>query len=230
MLDPKRPPHELESIDVPSDKRDANIGGFFGYNFITIAKNKDGEATLVGLGTSAKHLKRGATGGILYPPLRSGEIVPIFNYLFKVEVEPDPNGYFAAKWIHPDKFPPGVKLDLDSVAVPLARTEPGHAGFHGRSVRVREIEMRDKKLEATVSLEESSGPLIEKFAVLRAGDVLDLGRGLGKQVRRIVPPDKKTRIIGWVEFEPDTLGEEEMKKFTGRIVRPVKIDKTPIDR
>jgi hypothetical protein len=229
-LDPKRPPLELKSINVPSYQRDVNIGGFFGYNFIGVGKDKNGEAIVVGLGTSATHLKRGATGGIVYPPIRDGELVPLFNYLFKVEVGPDPNGYFAAEWIHPDKFPPGVKLDLDTVAVPLARTEPGYAGFHGRSVRVREIEMRNKKLEATVSLEESMGSPDAKFAILQAGDILDLGRELGKKVRRIVPPDKKTRVIGWVEFEPDTLGKEEMEKQLNRVIRPVKRDTPLIDK
>lgn len=190
-------------------------------------EGKDGIAVATSLYMSLDYLKRGAGTGITFPPIRDGDLVPLFGALYKTAVQPGPQGSLTAQWIHPDDYPSGVKLDTDSVAVPLARGNVGHGSFNGQGVRIHEIQLRDKQLEATVGVYKE-----ETFGTVRVGDVFIYSSkyNLGKQVRRIVPPDKMTRIIGWVEFEPDTLKGDELKKHGGRIVRPIKRDTPAIDK
>lgn len=206
------------------------VGGFYDCRSSTFFEvGKDGIAFTNGLTMATGYLKKGGGPVVHFPSIRDGDFFPLFGALYKATVTPDPDGSLVAEWIHPDDFPAGVKLDTDSIAIPLGRTQVSYGTFNTRLVRVRAIEERDKKLEATLDEvydEETFGTVNAAGGTVRVGDVYIYSTqfNFGVKVRRIVPPNAKTRIIGWVEFEPETLGEAELKKFNGKIVRPVKRD------
>ena len=57
-------------------------------------------------------------------------------------------------------------------------------------------------------------------AMVKAGDIVLL-RDKGHVVRAIVPPDRETRVIGWVELSPHPIPEADLIRDKKLFVRPM---------
>jgi hypothetical protein len=185
-----------------------------------------------------------------YSPLLKGDIVPVYGYLYRVTdvgAVTDPisgrKTYgLLLDWIKGENVPPGIALRPDSVAVPLQRHKPGGwvllIGYMTRRNYVRvvleaiePVEGDTKAFMARVSQNEHPG--VDQggnapTAKVREGDILmvegkskeGIGYADGYLVRRIVPPDETTGVIGWLELAPRPVDEKELKKQADRVVRP----------
>jgi hypothetical protein len=107
-----------------------------------------------------------------------------------------------------------IGLVPDSVVVPLGkgvgfRFDVGSEHSDSNTITVKTIAAagpNGRPPEARILLEYSGGSYQPRPAVdatIAVGDVLRLLRGTRLTVRRIVPPDEKRKIVGWVELSPN---------------------------
>jgi hypothetical protein len=144
---------------------------------------------------------------VQYGRLYEGDIAPIFTALYRV-AEADPNeNWITVKRIDESKFLNEIGVKPESYALPL------NAG-----VRIAAVQFQVKSI--TPGKDKKSGPVarliasyvvptetvvakgIERnFSQLRAGDLVEVADSKYK-VRKIVPPDAKRQVVGWVELTP----------------------------
>lgn len=161
---------------------------------------------------------------VYYPPVRAGDLIPGFRGEvctvgpLAVPGPGEPSTFFFTTLRSP---PPGTELQPDGWAVPIKETH-----FHYGILRVNHKDRKWRlwvdgvsvpaggKPAAEVTVELNTGTPRES-ATIRAGDVL-LFAGEGRRVSAVVPKDAKTRVIGWVEFDPYPLTPEEAERAVAR--------------
>ena len=62
--------------------------------------------------------------------------------------------------------------------------------------------------------------------MVKAGDIVLL-RDNGHVVRAIVPPNRETRVVGWVEVSPHPIPEADLIREKKLFVRPTPKDDKP---
>ena len=181
------------------------------------------------------YLKARGTASVQYPPLRAGDIIPMFGRLYRTGTPEYRSVVFT--YLKPDEYPPGVTVAEKSFVVPITRAAvvDNHSNLEGNQLYAWQIDPPaggKGAASATFEIWPPDGQLGEKDRILTAtvkvGDILmlpiksPLGKEAGHKVLAVIPPDPKTRVIGWVEFEPKALfKEDELAKDGGRLVRPV---------
>jgi hypothetical protein len=151
--------------------------------------------------------------------LKTGDLVGILGGVFRAECGSD---FAVLDRVPENDLPNGVKApEWDSITLP--RT--GGAGFNLTLLKVSEI--GDKKdatallrVELSFREEQRKQGNINLSAKVKAGDILLL-RDKGHLVRAIVPPDEKSRVIGWVELSPEPIPEADLIRDKKVIVRPM---------
>jgi hypothetical protein len=169
-----------------------------------------------------------------YPRLREGDLIPGYNgqvcAVGRLEVPKrgDPSTF---SFRTAPKPPPGTALQPDGYGVPLKGadgdpalgtlrlTKQGHYSVWVDAVAAPADGPRTADLRLQYEFGEAP-----KAATVRAGDVL-FYTGVGYRVVNVVPKDPKTRVIGWVEFDPKALptGDEAKaaaEKAGGKVVVP----------
>ncbi len=154
--------------------------------------------------------------GVLYPDLKVGDVVPALGHVFEVArtgggKRPD----VLLRKLKGDKVPRGAATSADALAVPMSKDGRGQFFLHGNCTKVETIKPPSKAGEqphADIAVLVSL-PLIDEqmwvYTRARPGDMVLFGRAAHK-VLAVVPPDVKTRVIGWVELDPDPIEEREL--------------------
>src|SRR5262249_1777290 len=123
----------------------------------------------------------------------------------------------------PDEdLPRGVKVPAwDSLTVPLY----GGGGFDHIGLNVSEIARKDQG-EATAVLQIHIGfggvpkkNPVGQGATVNASNIVLLG-DKGRLVRGVVPADRGSRVVGWVEFSPEWTAEADLIRGKKAFVRP----------
>jgi hypothetical protein len=154
--------------------------------------------------------------------LSIGQLAPLPNALYKV-VGLDPvRNEIKLERVKDAEVPKDIAIDRSSVAVP-ANTElmlPANAYDAGSTVELKAIKIgkgQGQKINAAVEVSNTfpkkdspreSITEVKRFD-LAVGDEINLVHGYRFTVRKIVPPDEKRKIIGWVEFTPKRVVEEK---------------------
>lgn len=213
--------------------------GRAGYGVVTggIKAGPDGRPEVRGLylnpSIRAAEIHPHATpSSVFYPPLRAGDLIPgLRSQVCQVDDLVVPGrGEPSTFSFHTVRNPPdGTALQPGGWAVPVKASE---ADF-GTLRATREGHYRvwvdavaapkdgPKTADLTVSYGTADTP---KGATVRTGDVL-FYTGFGYRVVNVVPKDPKTRVIGWVEFDPKAFPTEEEAKSAavksgGKVVVP----------
>ncbi|MGF1581551.1 MAG: hypothetical protein ACFCD0_19665 [Gemmataceae bacterium] len=166
---------------------------YYAYKFDAV--NLKGKRTVGLLATaSPKH------GGVTYPRLKTGEIIPLFGRLYVYDGA-------ALIRLSPKRIPKGLSLKSDSQVCPLHRNNGGSCRvgyrnqkgeYQSRSLWVVLIEGPTKnRMEpvAHIKLDDFRATA----TVVRLGTVLTFGQ-TEVRVRNIVPADPSKKILGWVEL------------------------------
>jgi hypothetical protein len=172
--------------------------------------------------------------GLTYPNIGMGDVVPAFGWVYRVS-QVGPSGPAAERntWIKLKKlpksaWPAGARLRQDSFAVPLSGDgERGRANLHDASLTVESISTpRGGKPEAKVYVKHSvpGYQFPRMYATVREGDVL-LIHTAGHRVRSVVPPDPKSKLVGWLELSPDPILEADLVRDKVPFVRPKLVKK-----
>lgn len=155
-----------------------------------------------------------------YPPVREGDLTPGFNSQV-CEVGPlaMPNrgGPVTFTFATVLKPPPGTALRRGGWAVPI-KQGTADLGYLESSkidekwrVWVNRVVVPAKgPPTADLSFDLWTWPRLAK-ATVRAGDVVRYDE-FALRVVNVVPRNPKTRVIGWVEFDPKPLTPEKAKK------------------
>jgi hypothetical protein len=161
-----------------------------------------------------------------YPSLAKGELAPAFGTIYRVE------GLAPLEFRRVPKadLPAGIAIKPDSYILPrLGRTSyshaysrpvPGrlnsrkatliwHVSFEVRDMTVDEdpAQPPSADIDVWLRMDFHVGPRIREdygksdFQTVRAGDRLVIGDFV-HDVRKIVPPDPKRHVTGWVELSP----------------------------
>lgn len=181
---------------------------------------------------------------VIYPPLRAGDVVPLFGRLYAAGT-PTQEAMVFTRLLPPVEAPKGVAVAERSFVAPATR--PGVAddysllwdnrlyprtfgpkpGAAGAATATLEVWPPDKALAEDdvrvlgVTLEAGDILVLTTSPKMQGGAIV--GKEVGMKVLAVVPPDPKTRVIGWVEFAPQALfTEKEFAKDGGRVVRPTK--------
>jgi hypothetical protein len=149
---------------------------------------------------------------VTYPDLYVDDIVPVWDYLYRVTEIVDsgePKGVLGRdsvglEWVENRKLPRGITFQPGSFAVPLTYNGEGGGAMYNNAVDVLKIEPSKAGAVAEITVVGNSKSTVR----VRAGDVLTIGKARHK-IRNVVPRDKKTHVIGWVEIDPDPLKEEK---------------------
>lgn len=161
-----------------------------------------------------------------YGELRNDDLVPVLGYVYRVKsMKQGQNGRFkfghevTLVWVPDSDLPRGLALGKDPVVVTLL----GSNGVNKYALMATRIDPADEKgaKDRVVSAQLLiTGPPPEEptgkagtsgKAKVTIGDVLLLG-DLGYKVRNIVPKSDKTKAIGWVEFEPDSIKKANLDR------------------
>ncbi|MSU77706.1 MAG: hypothetical protein EXS16_06385 [Gemmataceae bacterium] len=219
-----RPPGTfLESLSFVEQKGSIPVGKDYRYANTILTTNYDGTGRC---SYSAYFLgqKYGMSLGAGCH-FQTGDVVGMLGGVFRAKFD-----YWGAVLDRiPDKdLPKGAKLpEWDSLTVPLQGAGGFGLGRYVVSLKVLEIGVKPQT-DVTASLEITIGFNQKKSATkknivlsakVKAGDVLLLW-DKGHQVRAIVPPDRKTRVVGWVELSPDPIPEADLIRDKIAFVRP----------
>lgn len=223
---------------VPFDGGRSTLDSTCSAHLDTVMKNGEGE--LYARGVFIEHLwialkRKNETrhSTVYYPELRKGDLVPVYSYIYELtNIVPwdgppkDGNHRIDLKMLPKDKVPAGLSLGKDPMLVPLE----GGSVFRLYLVKATAIELPPDKAPSgkdkpVAKLELSYHPLESKTAThytasVMPGDSLLLG-GHGFKVRNVVPKDKKTKAIGWVEFAPEPIPKAELVRDQVKFVEPV---------
>ncbi len=174
---------------------------------------------------------------IYYPPLREKDVVAAMGYLYRVSDLNPPLEGIAMKLISDKEAPARLSVEWDSLIVPM-RTgyedkaeksgQVGRTQFQWHFLLLDKVEVpkakdtNPKDIVAHARICEW-GENVEKGipVKLKPGDYLVL-RQMGHKVRKIVPPDVKTQVIGWLELEMRPIPEADLIKNKIPFIRPEK--------
>ena len=176
---------------------------------------------------------------VYYPPVMEGELVPAIGHVYKV-VFPEKHYEVIFERVPDKKLPKGVKPLADSFLIPLDRFDQNSYVLlpyvtntlnfaRDRSVKllkwdrlvwVRSISnVKDEYVaKMQVNRSEAMQPIPKlPFYEVRIGDILVLGTD-GHEVRNIVPYNKETGVIGWVELSPHPITGIDLKNAKNKVV------------
>lgn len=230
QIESNLPPGVFRDIAIPPPKPvpERLNGGHIGYvldvkdisgrNFYRVTVTRFSEATGTFINGNL-HLKK--YGTVAYPPLKNGQIVPMFGALYRVE-----SAAFICelKLIESKDLPPGISFQYDSFFIPIRHPEfggetreKGLNRLHCEKIVADKDQKQTPVAELRIDISEPTRSAGN--AQVREGDILVLGE-FGHRVRKVVPADTKTKVIGWVEFDTKGIPVDELKKSKDRIVRP----------
>ena len=173
------------------------------------------------------------------PQLVSNDVIAARGALYRVRVGSDSMGWRRLEATGPYK---GLEPSIDTIAVPLATPSRrgskyddgrvalvGEARLYGTAFQVAAIEPTseaDPTLVARLFNRQvvEEGKYVDHEATLREGDYLSIKDNAHK-VLRLVPRDKKTKVVGWMVLAGDPTPDETLKKLGKRPVRLVKVKK-----
>ena len=147
--------------------------------------------------------------------LKAGESLPIFDALYRV-VEVKPGNYMRLKKVTDEKLARDITSDRSLIVVPVGSGihfvfyQDGQRFGDTSIVRVSAVVVGDRAgadrarshtrtRRRAIRLTGATTPSTQRSA----GDAVPLVRGCQLTVKKIVPPDEKDHILGWVEFSPD---------------------------
>lgn len=167
-----------------------------------------------------------STGG----RFQTGDLVGLLGGVFRADCF---DADAVLERIPDDKLPKGAKVPKwDSLTVPL----PGTTGFNkGIYVKVLDIDAKGEKgstasLQIVLTLRDKPPKdWTTLTATVKQADILLLRDNLrqcdnGHLVRAIVPPDRKTRVVGWIELSPEPIPEADLIRDKKAFVRPTPKD------
>lgn len=175
----------------------------------------------------------GPSFSIWYANVRRGDLLPILGHLYQVTAmgETTRQGrdvpYVKAELVPQKDRPPGTDQRAWALSVPVQRGGRGGANLHDARIVVKEVIPPAKaggKWTArigVISYAKGTVDLVTEEAVVSEGDVVLLHKAAHK-VWSIVPPDPKTRVVGWVALDPDPIPEADLVKKKLPFVRPAK--------
>lgn len=126
---------------------------------------------------------------VTYPDLKPGDVIPIFGTVYRVAFAGRP---IRLKWVKESDLPKEARFEDDSYLVPV-----------GGSGQLRGLPFLFKEIKTV----ETDGKTVHRAVIDRypksygRGDDFEIGDHLYR-VRNVVPPDKKSGIIGWLELAP----------------------------
>jgi hypothetical protein len=179
-------------------------------------------------------------GGVYYPPLAEGDIVPLLGGLYRVSS-------MRPKVIEFLKLEPGedrenrFALRSDSFTIPMSRFGEGRARLLDVQwildqivdpkkppsqdyvdVTVTCLKTNDRVIRAELEVHQVNGPGPQQ-ATVKEGDVLVLFGKSGHRIRRIVPPLYASGVIGWIELDWSPIAGRSLEAEK-QVVRPMKKD------
>jgi hypothetical protein len=145
--------------------------------------------------------------------LPKGSVVPMLGAVYTVTDASSDGDRAKLDRVADAELLKEIGVDPDSTAVPLGmpvyfafgigKGNPDHAAI---TVKRIAAPAAGKPAEAHITLEYSGTSYLRppglEEAVVTVGDDVRLPRGVKLEVRRIVPPDEKRKIVGWVELSP----------------------------
>lgn len=173
------------------------------------------------------------------PELETFDVIAACGALYRVRLGGDSMGWRRVEATGPYK---GLEPSIDTIAVPLATpcrrgskyddgriALVGEARLYGTAFQVAAIEPTsdaDPSLVARLFNRQvvEEGKYVDHEATLREGDYLSIKDNAHK-VLRLVPRDKKTKVVGWMVLAGDPTPDETLKKLGKRPVRLVKVEK-----
>jgi len=223
------PAHYLKKIDFAAGPVPQRGPAFFTY--LHYVDRVDGELTAFGAETTpARGTKLDDDYHYYLPPLRKGDIVPIYGYFYRVKELFDRDAAKAPRsgdsvhleWVKDEELPKGLRVEVSSYIVPLHRDRNGQTYVNDRFVLVDALHgpKDDKPASASVRLDsplEVRELKQQDRATVQEKDVL-LIADKAYRVLRIVPRDPKTRVIGWIELEFRPVPADELKKLSSVVL------------
>lgn len=157
--------------------------------------------------------------------LSHGQIVPAVGYLYRVRSW---GALTELEWIPEKDLPTGVTpVQRDSLFLPYHKNGRSGTSFHLPQQWQAFLKCVGVEREANGTGDpvaevaygkypplENSGPV-----KVRAGDVLVLPAEGAFAVRSVVPPDPKTKVVGWVELAAKPIPEADLANDKRTIVR-----------
>lgn len=160
--------------------------------------------------------------------LQTGDVVGMLGGVFRATCDRN-----EAKLIRipDDEIPKGTRLpDWDSITIPLS----GISGFGQVALKVQEIiskQANETSAELDIDLiswieRPKRTTKIELSANVKSGEFILL-RDKGHLVRAIVPPNRETRVVGWLELSLIPIPETDLIRDKKTYVRPVTRNRKP---
>lgn len=224
----ERPPETIKFESGPAPEHYGNLSTIlFGAE-----TSKNGVTTAsASLGLTLKVPRAGRQEfNYILEGIKKGDVVPVMGELYRVEyVQPKRPAEMALRRIERDKWPEKVSTTSAGIAVFL---RPGRLGSStefptngGIRLSVLGIEGgTEKKAALSANLMVSRETKIgfkSTEATVKVDDIL-LINGKGHKVLSIVPANEKTRVVGWVELDPNGVPEADLKRDKKAYVTPVK--------
>lgn len=226
------PPEEIRDFRPTTNPRAASaLPGSVAYpcHYSEVVREPGGSPEARGLETYQKFLfvKYRVEGIgyplVHYPPLRTGDLVPVFGFLYRANAQSG----LRLTWVPDAEAPPDARLHGPTVIVPLHPGGPkytAHTGLNRAHVWVERVDVppEGKGMPSAQMAVDVYGTLAGGgTATVRVGDVLVTGP-VGHTVRSIVPRDTKSRAIGWVELDARPILADQLGKDGSRVVRPAR--------
>lgn len=169
------------------------------------------------------------------PVLAKDELCPLFGGVYQAEEDCD-KGRFPLKFVPHDELPTGVKVpDRYAIVLPHTRgfsegsffcgvpDEPPGLTQEERRRQMVECRLYLMKVDKVVKFGKDYHTATLKYwtpreeeqeAKVSEGDILVVGKPVnaGLVVKAIVPPDKTTKVIGWVELSGFHVPLDEVEK------------------
>jgi hypothetical protein len=164
---------------------------------------------------------------MFFAELGEGQIVPADGVLYKVtRLDRGDKPEMIWTQLPRKEWPKGVETQPQPILVLVdraSRTTYTSLGFW--TLILREINVpRDGKGKpsAVLRFRKTKPELVLEEATVSQGDIL-LIDGRGHRVRHIVPRDEKTGVFGWLELDPESVPEADLKRGKTPYVKPVSI-------
>ena len=218
--------------------------------FSAVERAGDGEYTAFGagiahgwVGENRVRAKRsgGGYGLVSYPRLRRGDLVPVYGYVYEVtHITPDSDkavagGELKLRWVPAEKVPAGVAPGPEALLIPLGGANSALAAAKSidavpagdpkaAPVLAARLELRREFL-----VQSAQGGYVKSrdyTATIKEKDVLLLGpqnQEVGYKVRKVVPRDEKTKVIGWVELDPEPIPMADLDRAKVQYVVPAEV-------
>ncbi len=164
-----------------------------------------------------------------YPPLERGELIPLVGRVYRVTRNDERHVF---EWVPSSKLPEGLEVPfVESLFVTTERQGVGWITFKDGKLRCPKIVPgkgdKDPKdgpsaefiYEDHLPKKKPGGKVELHTGTVRANDMVVLPNEGAFIVRRVVPPDVKNKILGWVELSSEALGEDAVVKTKLNVVR-----------